>query len=166
MLARGTHCGSGGGGSNSGGHNAAQLQSGSMCAASATNLAVSSSGGGGGKCSQQRAAPGGFGSLIGYAGSADRSGSGANTATSRSASLSGKSSSSTWFEDHLDFVDPRYDLERATHDHLAFQGSQEQPQLHLAAQLPAAAAEQQGIRQPPEQSSCRATEAPAATTRH
>lgn len=153
MLARGTHCGSGGG-DDCGGHNAAQLQSGRMCAASATNLAVSSSGGGGGgcKCSQQHAAPGGFGSLIGYAGSADRGGSGANTATSRSASvsLSGKSSSGTWFEDHLDFVDPRYDLERATHDHLAFQGSQEQPQLHLAAQPPAAAAEQPGIRQPPE----------------
>lgn len=114
--------------------------------------------------SQPAAAGGGFGSLIectaSGASAAGRCGSGSIGAAGRSGSdgLSGRSSSGTWWEDHLEALnDPEqsqvYDLERAYHEHLAFQGSPDQPQLRFGAWPPAAAAadKQRSTQQPPEQ---------------
>lgn len=134
-----------------------QIASKSSCraapAASAALAGIDSEG------SQRPAAHAGFGSLIEHPGDSAgvpccSSGGDGITAASRSGSdgLSGGCSSSTWFEDHLDLQveDSQYDLERAYHEHLAFQGSQEQPQLRFAAWPPAVAAgEQRGTRPPP-----------------
>ena len=109
-------------------------------------------------------AGGGFGSLIectaSGAAAAGRCGSSSIGAAGRSGSdgLSGRSSSGTWWEDHLEALnDPEqsqvYDLERAYHEHLAFQGSPDQPQLRFGAWPPAAAAtdKQRSTQQLPEQ---------------
>ncbi len=160
LFERSSHSSGGGHAQTSTGQLCYQIASKSSCrAAPAAHTAPAGSDSGSSKCNQRQAAHAGFGSLIEQPGDSAgvpccSSGGDGITAASRSGSdgLSGGCSSGTWFEDHLDLQveDPQYDLERAYHDHLAFQGSQEQPQLCFAACPPAVAAgEQRGTRPPP-----------------